>query len=592
MKLWKETMPRGAGHDVLRRSLPLLKPYRWRLLAGGVFIAFTAFTLSVMPLFTKQVIDVAIPRRDFLLALLTMGAFVVLMMLRMASWYSGQSLLFPVRERVIFKLRSLVFARMQELCLRFHQRYSPGFLYDRALGGASTAIGTFLTMLFNTVVTYICTLAFSLVFCLRLHAGMTLAVLVMSIGYVFISRYFGRRIHAMTSEFNRKVNEFAGKVTDLLRGIRTIKAFALEQRVVSEFDEELWPLQLRSLDLNLETMRMSFVSEGLGYLINAMVTVAGAYFVIGGEVQLGTLVAFIAYQGMMTGIIGALSTVTGTYAAAMAGLEQIYEVLDEQPTVVERPGAVMPARAVGQVDFEAVTFAYEDRPVITDLTVQVPAGQSVALVGPSGGGKTTVINLLLRFYDPDHGRILLDGRDIRDLPLTGYHNLFGVVLQDPFLFNDTIYNNLRSVAPEASDGEIRRALERAQAWEFVSQLKGGWHFNVGEGGGQLSGGQRQRIAIARCFLTNPRILVLDEATSALDNQSELLVQQALQEVMRERTTFIIAHRLSTVRHVDRVLVLQDGRLVQDGTFDSLSRTPGLFQDLATAWVQVAVPEAG
>jgi ABC-type multidrug transport system fused ATPase/permease subunit len=585
-------MPRGAGRDILRRSLPLLAPYRWRLLAGGAFVAFTAFTLSVMPLFTKQVIDVAIPGRDFHLVLLVMGAFVGLMLLRMASWYAGQSLLFPIRERVIFKLRSLVFARMQELCLRFHQRYNPGFLYDRALGGASTAIGTFLTMLFNTVVTYICTLAFSLIFCLRLHAGMTLAVLVMSSGYVFISRYFGRRIHAMTSEFNRKLNEFAGKVTDLLRGIRTIKAFALEQRVVSEFDEELWPLQLRSLDLNLETMRMGFVSEGLGYFINAGVTIAGAYFVIGGQVPLGTLIAFIAYQGMMTSIIGALSTVTGTYAAAMAGLEQIYEVLDEQPTVVERPGATMPARVAGQVDFDEVTFAYEDRPVITDVTLHIPAGQSVALVGPSGGGKTTVINLLLRFYDPDHGRIRLDGRDIRELPLAGYHSLFGVVLQDPFLFNDTIYNNLRSVAPEASDRDIRQALERAQAWEFVSQLKGGWHFNVGEGGGQLSGGQRQRIAIARCFLTDPRILVLDEATSALDNQSELQVQQALQEVMRERTTFVIAHRLSTVRNVDRVLVLRDGRLVQDGTFDSLSRTPGLFQDLATAWVQVAMPEAG
>jgi ABC-type multidrug transport system fused ATPase/permease subunit len=193
-----------------------------------------------------------------------------------------------------------------------------------------------------------------------------------------------------------------------------------------------------------------------------------------------------------------------------------------------------------------------------------------------------MINLLLRLYDPHRGSIRLDCHDIRDLSLTGYRSLFGVVLQDPFLFNDTIYNNLVAVKPDATEADVRSALRAAQAWDFVCELEGGWHFRVGESGNLLSGGQRQRIALARCVLTNPRIMVLDEATSALDNQSEMLVQKALQDMMCDRTTFVIAHRLSTVRNVDRILVIQEGQIVQDGTFEELSSIPGTFRDLHMA----------
>jgi ABC-type multidrug transport system fused ATPase/permease subunit len=511
-----------------------------------------------------------------------MAIFAFSMGMRIATWYVAQSSLLFIREKIIFKLRSTVFAHLQALCLRFHSRYNPGFLYDRTLGNASLAVGTFLSMLFNSLVLYTFQFIFALVICVRLHAGLTLYVLAMSLGYVFLSRYYGAKIRELTIEFNRKANAFAGLVVDLLRGVKTIKAFAMEERVISAFDEQLWPLQLRSLDVNKHAMCLNFLAEGLGFLIQGAIVLAGAYLIIPGAISAGTMVAFIAYQQMIIGQIASLSAISAAYGAAHAGLEQIYEIIDERPTVSEKPGAVMPAVVPEGFCLEGVHFAFDGTPVLRDISVTIPPGQSVALVGPSGGGKTTFINLLLRFYDPDSGVIRLGEHDIRDLPVAGYRSQFGVVLQDPFLFNDTIFNNLTAVKPEATEAEVRRALELAQAWEFVAGLKGGWDFEVGEGGGNLSGGQRQRIAIARCFLTDPRVMILDEATSALDNQSELLVQQALRTMMQGRTVIIIAHRLSTVRHVDRILVLQEGCIVQDGSYEALSATPGLFRDLQTA----------
>ncbi len=581
MRLRKPKAPKILKKKhILKRTLPLFGPYRWQLLLSMLFVSITGLCYSSMPMFTKHVVDVSIPNRDFGDALIVMIGFVGLMIVRMASWYAGQCFLLMIREQIIFSLRSSVFAQMQELCLRFHNRYSPGYLYDRTLGGASTSVGMFLSMFFNNIVTYGVVLSFSVFFCIALSPVMTAILFTMSLSYVFAAKHFRKQIHKVTKAFNLESNEFAGMLTDLLRGVKTIKAFAMEQRVVEDFNSRLWPLQMKSLDVNKETMRLNFVSEGLGYFISTAVILLGSYMVIYHKMPLGTLVAFVSYQGMITGMLMQLSTVAGTYGSAIAGLEQIYEVLDEEPTVVESPNAVAPESPKGRITFEHVYFSYEeDKPVVSGMSVDIPPGQSVALVGPSGGGKSTFANLLLRLYDPDSGVIKLDGKDICELSLTDYRSLFGVVLQEPFLFNETIYDNLQAVKPDATDEEMRDALTRAQAWEFVENLSGGWHFKVGEGGSQLSGGQRQRIALARCILTDPKIMVLDEATSALDNQSEALVQTALEEMMHKRTVIVIAHRLSTVRNVDRILVLQKGRIVQDGTFDQLCREPGVFRDL-------------
>ncbi len=573
------TAEKKSSMQILKRIVPLFKPYRARLLFSAAMVGLVGFLVSLMPLFTKHVIDVAIPHKDFRLALYTMLVFLGLMIVRMFAWYIGQRHLLWIRERLIFETRSAVFHNLQELCLKFHHKYSPGYLYDRTLGGASAAVSTFLTMVVNSIITYLCIGIFSVYFCWRLNPGMTVWILVMSGGYVWCSRYFGKRIYELSKEFNLEVNEFAGRLTDILRGVQTIKAFSMEERTVNDFDEKLWPLQLRALDINIAGMRLSMATEGLGYAISAIIVVMGAYLVLNGKILLGTLVAFISYQGSMVSMFSVLASCAGTYGAAIAGLEQIYEVIDARPSVVDKPGAVMPEKIGTEITFEDVHFGYDDKPVIQGMSVVVPPGQSVALVGPSGGGKTTFISLLLRFYDPDTGSIRLGGIDTRDLPLQQYRKLFGVVLQDPFLFNDSIRNNMLAVRPDATDADIEDALSRAQALEFVNELNGKLEYRVGESGSQLSGGQRQRIALARCFLTDPRITILDEATSALDTQSERLVQVALEEMMRDRTVIVIAHRLSTVRNVDRILVVESGCIVQDGAYDDLRAVPGLFQDL-------------
>ena len=266
------------------------------------------------------------------------------------------------------------------------------------------------------------------------------------------------------------------------------------------------------------------------------------------------------------------------------GFDQLYTVLETRSTVKEQPAAKLPAPLRGELAFRGVTFGYEQEPILRDVSFTVPFGETVALVGRSGAGKTTVANLLMRFFDPKSGKITLDGIDVRELPLRPYRALFWVVHQDPFLFNDTLETNLRYVNPTASEEELWDVLARAQAADFVRQLPDGLQHQVGEGGGGLSGGQRQRIAIARCLLNDPRFLILDEATSALDSETEAAVHHAFEELFADRTAIIIAHRLGTIRRANRVLVLDEGRVVEEGSGASLLAQEGLFRrlhDIAT-----------
>ncbi|MCE9616156.1 MAG: ABC transporter ATP-binding protein/permease [Lentisphaerae bacterium] len=568
-----------TAREVFARLAPLLRPHRARCLLAAALVSAVGLAVSLAPLFPKYVIDRAIPAGSARLALIAAAAFLAVQFARMVLWYAAMRQVYHVQQRMVFELRSLAFGHLQRLCLRFHHQYPSGFLYERVFGNSINNLATFLQQIFQHLATYVVGLIFSLGFCLYLSPLLTVVVLLGAGGYAIAAKALSRRIYAKTRRASEMSMRFTQLTLDKLRGHKTIQAFAMEDRVQDEFEEQAWPLMMRWLDAILESMKLGFISEGLSYVLTAVVVAGGACLVMAGHRPLGTLVAFMGYQGTLIGMMQVLTNFYGQFASARASFDQLFTILDTPSTVLDKPGAAMPQHLAGRLEFRNVTFAYADTPVIRDLTASIPPGQVVALVGRSGSGKTTLTNLIMRFYDPASGTISLDDTNIRDLPLRAYRSHFAVVLQDPYLFNTTIAQNLQYTRPGVTDAEMVDALKKAHAWEFVSQFPDGLQHPVGEGGSQLSGGQRQRLALARCILVPSRFIILDEATSALDAESELLIQQALVPAFEGRTAIIIAHRLSTLRFAQRILVLDDGRLVEDGTFEDLLARRGLFHRL-------------
>ncbi|MCE5327240.1 MAG: ABC transporter ATP-binding protein/permease [Planctomycetaceae bacterium] len=583
--------------EIAHRMWPLVRPHRWRLLFASSVITACAVAVAAGPIFTKYVIDVAIPQKSLALAAGAMALFLVMQLSRNGLWYISQKIIIRDQEAVVFKLRSISFRHIQRLCLRFHGRFPSGFLHDRVFVQCIVRIGVMVSFIFSNMAIHITSLVIALAMCAWLSIPMTGVILLGTAAYVIVAKAMGPRLREQTIECNDAHNYVCGYILDKLQGNKTIQAHALEDRIDMDFDRQIWSVQEKFIRARVEQTRLGLMSSSLSFTITAAIHVLGAYYVFQWGMTTGTLVAFITYQAIFVNVITSLTDVYGQIVSARTGFDQLFSVLDTQSSVRDRPTCVLPPRLTGRTEFDDVMFAYQDKPVLSGVSFCVQPGQTVALVGRSGAGKSTITNLLLRFYDPNVGRIAIDGQDIKGFSLRQYRSRFGVVLQEPFLFDATIEDNLKCVRPQAAQADVRRALEMACAMEFVEQLPGGLAYRVGERGGALSGGQRQRLAIARTLLLNPDLLILDEATSALDNESEALVQKALQAVFQNRTTFVIAHRLSTIRSADRILVFDAGRLVEDGNYKGLMACRGLFHHLhtvatSTSGRQFKIEEAG
>ncbi|MFH0919846.1 MAG: ABC transporter ATP-binding protein, partial [Fibrobacterota bacterium] len=461
--------------EIWHHLWPLMRPFRLSMLLSGILVSIVGLAVAIMPLYPKVIIDTAIPRRDIQLILIVSAVFLACQFLRMLLWYWGMGRILWIKESILFTLRSNSFQHLQNLCLCFHNKYPSGFLYEQVFGRSINSIGMLLISIFNQMIVYLASMVFSLAFCLSLSPPMTLLIIIGAIGYVVTARKLSPTIHALTKESINRSNAVAQYIMDKLRGTKTIQAFALEEQVMDAFQERIWKLQKASYQTDRQVQKLGFVTEGLGYLINVVIMVAGAYAILGARISVGTLVAFVGYEGTLIGLISATVNMYGQFSAARAGFDQVLTVLDTQSTVIDKPGTVMPKAVLGQLEFRNVTFNYDGNPVLRGINLVIPAGQTVALVGRSGAGKTTIANLLLRFYDPNAGAILLDGRDIRDLPLREYRSLYSVVLQDPYLFDESIANNLRCARPDATDDDIREALRKAQALEFVKAFPDGIH---------------------------------------------------------------------------------------------------------------------
>lgn len=574
----------------------MLRPHRWRLAGAVACNALHGWAIAFQMLMVKYLIDaltlpgLSAAQRWTQVGWLIAAYLVVSLCGRMLIWHLGFRLMRKVTEILVRETRSRFFRHVNHLCLRFHVRHSSGELFSYLFGSTINEVVQFANQSANGVPGAIVTLVTTLVWvaCWDVPMACVLfATVAISVALMQRSR---RQIRQMTIEFQRFETGVTGRISDLLRGSRAVKIHGIEDDVARGFDERAAELGAMSYSLAIRRHLQQMVQETASYASFAVLCGVAAWRYLDGHIGAGEiaacLTAFVGLQGPLQGLFQAFAQ----WGSAQASLERISGMLGTGSTTPDPATDQAVAPRCGELRLDHVTFSYspEAGPVLRDLDLHIPLGQRVALVGPSGAGKSTLAQLLLRLYDPDHGVISLAGTDLRRHRGSDLRQLFGVVPQDPFIFSSTLRENLVLMKRSASEAEIETACRRARAWDFISAAPQGLETAVGEGGWTISGGQRQRLAIARVLLADPGLLIFDEATSALDSLSERLIQETIERELGGRTALFIAHRLSTVRNCDRIIVLKEGRVVQDGPYAQLADAPGLFRELVQGQQLLAV----
>jgi subfamily B ATP-binding cassette protein MsbA len=567
----------------LSRLIPLIRPYLGQLTLATLALLGSALIGLAFPMVVRYLLDAAFVERDRELldrvALLLVALFSVQSVLNYVQAY----LLSAVGERAVAGLRRDLFARLLAM--------PPGFFAERRTGELTSRL-TVDTSLLQGVLSHqvsefsrqVLALVGGVVLLTYLQPRLTLTALGVAPLVVGSAMYFGRRLRRMTTGVQDRVAEATAVADEAFGQIRTVQSFVQEPEERRRYGERI--------DASVRTAVERAKVRGTFFGVLTFSTFAGIVFVLwqggllvlDGRLTAGSLVSFLLYTITIAASIGALASSFSAYQEAVGAAERVFELMDATPTIADpdRPAALgQPVR--GSVAYEGISFRYHDDPpghwTLDGITLRCAPGEVVALVGPSGGGKTTLVSLLPRFWDVDRGRILLDGVDIRSLRLADLRHAVGVVPQEPALFSGTVRENIAYARPGASDADVESAARAAHAHEFIERLPLGYDTLVGERGLKLSGGQRQRVAIARAILKDPAVLVLDEATSNLDTESERLIEDALGKLLVGRTTLIIAHRLSTVRRADRLVVVDRGRIVEEGSHTELLAMGGLYARL-------------
>lgn len=579
--------------SLLFRLLQFGRRYKWQLI-GAVLLVFLATGLS-MPLpwifgviINKLTVFFALSSADREVARPEITRFIVVICLVLggiyvAQWlisYARGLLLLFVGNRIVFDIRQRLFRHLQRLSLRYFETNPSGWIMARVLYDVE-AVQSVLSDQLVDIITNSVTMVVVLGILYRINWQLAIVATVALPLYALNFMLLRRRIRHLSREARSQYSQVYATLSEAIAGIRVIKSFAREQWEARRFVKEI----RQTITLNISVGRWRTIlrvnANLLTQLANVTILAIGCYHILYvGDLDIGMLVAFRAYVGMLYGPIIALVTISDVINWASAAVERIFETLDTVPSVEEASDPIRLKRIKGRVQMRHVDFAYEPtEPVLRDINLVAEPGEVIALVGPSGGGKTTLVHLIPRFYDPTSGQILIDGHDLRDLSLTSLRQQIGMVMQESFLFSGTLRENIKYSQPDATDEEVVQAAIAANAHDFIMEFPDGYESRVGERGARLSGGQRQRITIARAILGNPRILILDEATSDLDSEAEALIQEALEYLMQDRTTFIIAHRLSTVINADRILVLDDGQIVEEGTHAELATAGGVYEKL-------------
>ena len=563
-----------------------LKPYNGLIVFASISnLLFTALALT-LPWMLKIAIDRVLPTADYGLFFILCGAMLTTYSVRCAIRYIAGILGSYMMYRVMVDVRFKLFRHLQSLSLRFYEEYRTGKVVSNVIsdvGLMQQFVGSIVAMADQIFMLL-------LISVLLVFINWQLALLVLAIAPLhFINFAYFRKVLQETSKlFQEKMSIISANLAETINGIKVVKSFGQERSECNSFFQCLRPTLGIGVRLNLLGNICGSVADMLSICTYLLVIGVGIRFVQQQEMTLGEFVAFYSYVGTLLGPIAMFANLSTTISQGLAGAERIGKLMRVIPEIQDVPDPIKAGKLEGRIDFENVTFKYDDQPVIKDLDLRIEPGRKIALVGPSGCGKTTLGNLILRFYDVTRGRILIDGIDIRKYSKDSFRNNVAVVLQEPFLFSGTIKENIAYAKKDATNEEIIAAAKMANVEEFVNMLPHGYKTVIGENGASLSGGQKQRIAIARAILKNPSILILDEATSALDTVSEYLVQHALDNLMEGRTTIIIAHRLSTIKNADQIVVLKSGKIQEMGTHDELMQKNGTYSDLYNIQQKAAV----
>ena len=566
---------------VLKRIIALLKPHKLWALGFFVAIALTSALDGVFTFINKNIIDQGISAGDVdrMLELATIyGGFIVVQAIMVFGFVYLAGVL---GERVQYDLRKMMFDHLQELSLSYYSQTSVGRLMARVTSDSSR-VADLMTWGLLDVTWAVTNIATSVIFMSIINWRLALIVFAIIPVLVVVGIKFRQRILVEFRASRRANSKITGAYNENISGVRVVKALGREDENLSEF-------QALTGDMYRASYKAAWLSALFLPIVQIIAAIALGAIVWYGGIQsqaglltIGGIHAFVSYLTFMLWPIQDIARVYAEMQHSIASAERIFKLVDTTPDVHNLPGAVDAETLLGEIEFEHVDFYYEDRkPVLTDFTLKVQPGEMIALVGPTGGGKSTIVNLLCRFYEPKRGRVLINGRDYTEYTLESIHERVGIVLQTPHLFSGTIRENIRYGRLNASDESVEDAAKLAGAHDFIVSLPKGYEENVGEGGNLLSTGQKQLVSLARAVLSKPELFIMDEATSSVDTLTEALIQRGMENLMSGRTSFVVAHRLSTIRRANRILVIENGKIAEIGSHAELLRERGHYYRLYT-----------